>query len=334
MRVLSLGGPDLADLSTGILGQGGTFCFRARGASMAPFIRDGDTLTVQPVASEGLRVGDVALYRADGERLAAHRLTGRRVDGDCVTFVARGDAATGPGEAVRAEHVLGRVVRVQRGDRFLDLERGIWRVAARLWVATAPLGPLFLEGLGKLKGLAAWFLCRLQAQKPYRRLARRLIGQQIQYRAATAEDAPALSALYAYGNLPYLADPAGTWLEHLKDLEGRGCTLVASLGGRRIGAAIIRQSSEDPGFPSDWWLWGMLVTVRYRGAGIGQELVRKALAVAREAGAGRVYLRVFEENRAALALYRKVGFRPVPATEDGPDRHADSGGSLLVYPMT
>lgn len=331
MRELSLGGAEFAALSAGILGQGGAFSFRARGASMAPFIRDGDTLTVQPTAAAALRPGDVILYPTQGGRLAAHRLIGRAGAGDSQVLVARGDAATGPGEAVTAAHVLGRVVRVQRGARTLDLDRAPRRAAARLWIATAPLGPLFLEGLGRLKRLAAWCLRQMQAQRPYRRLARGLIGEQIQYRTATPEDAPALSALYGYGALPYLADPIGTWLEHLKDLEGRGATLLASLEGRSIGAVIIRRSSEDAGTPADWWLWGMLVTVRYRGAGIGQELVRRALAMAREAGAGRVVLRVSEGNRAALALYHKMGFRPAPTTEDGPDRHAGSGGILLVY---
>jgi ribosomal protein S18 acetylase RimI-like enzyme len=77
----------------------------------------------------------------------------------------------------------------------------------------------------------------------------------------------------------------------------------------------------------------MLVNSRFRGAGVGQGLERQGLTLAREAGASGVYLRVSEDNRAALALYRKVGFRPALATEDGSHRYAESGGILLVYPM-
>ena len=58
---------------------------------------------------------------------------------------------------------------------------------------------------------------------------------------------------------------------------------------------------------------------------------RQALEMAREGGAGAVYLRVFEGNRAALNLYRKMGFRPAPAADDGPERYMEIGGVLCVY---
>jgi hypothetical protein len=166
MRALSLNGADLAELSAGVLGRGGAFRFRARGTSMVPFLRDGDMLTVEPVEATALRLGDVVLYRVAREQLAAHRLVARRADGEGVVWVARGDAATGPGELVRAERVLGRVVRVQRGKRTLDLERGGWRTAARLWVATAPLGPWLLGAGSRGKRLGVRFLHRLQRQGP------------------------------------------------------------------------------------------------------------------------------------------------------------------------
>jgi hypothetical protein len=169
MRALSLGYADLAELSAGILGQGGAFRFQARGASMAPFIRHGDLLTVQPVDKAALDVGDVILYRTGEGQLAAHRVTGRSVAGDLVVLLARGDAATGPAEELLAGQVLGRVVQVQRGDRFLDLDRGARRAAARLWVATAPLGLLLLRGggvflrpVGMAKRLGHWLLRWLQ----------------------------------------------------------------------------------------------------------------------------------------------------------------------------
>jgi ribosomal protein S18 acetylase RimI-like enzyme len=300
---------------------------------MVPFIRDGDLLTVQSAGVATLRVGNVILYRVDEERLAAHRVVGQRVEGACLILVVRGDAITGPGEEVATDRVLGRVVRVQRGARMLDLDRCARCAAARLWVAAAPLGPLSLEGLRKLRWLAAWFLCRLQGLRSYRRLARGLIGGRIKYRAALDEDALALSTLYGYGQMPEMVDPIGTWLEHLGSLEGCECVLVASLRHKIVGAALIEQCSEDRTSRPTWWIWGTLVGARYRGAGIGQGLVCRILEIAREGGAGGVYLRVSESNRAALALYRKTGFRPALAIEDGAHRYAESGGILLVHPM-
>jgi ribosomal protein S18 acetylase RimI-like enzyme len=298
---------------------------------MAPAIRGGDVLTVEPVGDAALRPGDVVLYRADEGDLVAHRLVSRRVEGEGLTWTARGDAATGPGETLRDEQVLGRVVRVHRGEYTLDLERRTRHLAARLWVAMAPLGPWVVGGRRQITWLLARFLGRLQGWKPYRRLAGVLIGKHIRYRTATDEDAPALTALYGYRHLPEFADPAGTWTEILSSLEGDGYALLVSLGMRIVGATIVSRAPELTGSPSGWWLESVTVGMRYRGAGIGQALVRQALEVAQEAGAKGVYLRVSEDNRAATGLYRKIGFRPAPTTESGPDRHAEVEGTLWVY---
>jgi ribosomal protein S18 acetylase RimI-like enzyme len=47
----------------------------------------------------------------------------------------------------------------------------------------------------------------------------------------------------------------------------------------------------------------------YRGLGLGQALVRRALAGFCQAGLHRAYLEVTAENAAAVQLYRNVGFR-------------------------
>jgi hypothetical protein len=166
MRALGLGGADLAELSAEVLGRDGSFRFRAHvhGSCMAPVIRDGDLLTVQPTEAAALRPGDVALYRAAGGHLFAHRVVGRRVDNGRLMLTACSDAAPGSEDQVLAEQVLGRVVRVQRGARMLDLERGTWRLAARLWVATLPLGPWLMAWTGRVKGLSARLLHWLRTQ--------------------------------------------------------------------------------------------------------------------------------------------------------------------------
>jgi ribosomal protein S18 acetylase RimI-like enzyme len=51
------------------------------------------------------------------------------------------------------------------------------------------------------------------------------------------------------------------------------------------------------------------VIPRYRGLGLGQALVRRALAGFIQAGLRRAYLEVTAENDAAVKLYRNVGFR-------------------------
>ena len=111
---------------------------------MAPFIRDGDAVTVAPRSGRRTRRGDVvALVVPDDGRLLVHRVVGRRgaavlIKGDSVS---RSDGWFGEAE------VVGVVVRVDRGNkrRWLGLgpERAlvgvlsrtrlpVWRLLARL----------------------------------------------------------------------------------------------------------------------------------------------------------------------------------------------------------
>ena len=53
---------------------------------------------------------------------------------------------------------------------------------------------------------------------------------------------------------------------------------------------------------------GMGVIMEYRGHGIGEALIRAALAHAKSTGLSRVELTVHEENKPAIALYEKMGF--------------------------
>lgn len=53
---------------------------------------------------------------------------------------------------------------------------------------------------------------------------------------------------------------------------------------------------------------GMGLLAAYRGRGIGERMLRDALARARETGLERVELEVFSTNEPAIRLYRKVGF--------------------------
>ena len=66
MRILKLKSAELMPLATEVLERGGSLSFEVCGSSMFPFICDGDVLTVQYVASNYLRVGDVVFYLTAG----------------------------------------------------------------------------------------------------------------------------------------------------------------------------------------------------------------------------------------------------------------------------
>ena len=99
-----------------------------RGWSMAPAMRDGDTLFVEPLGQVGrgpLVVGEVILALR-GEVLVAHRLIAVAAD----SVITRGDAQPHPDPALPRTEILGRVVRHRRARwaRLRPILRQLWRV--------------------------------------------------------------------------------------------------------------------------------------------------------------------------------------------------------------
>ena len=176
MRELRLDDDTFLDLSAEILRQGGSFQFRAHGSSMAPFIRDGDLLTVAPTAPARLEIGDVVLFRTRRDRLLAHRLVHKSERGGEWILEMQGDARLSSDRPVHGERVLGRVVRVQRDGRTYRPHRGPWLLAARLWIRLLPLRRVLARVAGAVTGAALSILQGLQSLPAYRSLAQRTVG--------------------------------------------------------------------------------------------------------------------------------------------------------------
>jgi GNAT superfamily N-acetyltransferase len=83
----------------------------------------------------------------------------------------------------------------------------------------------------------------------------------------------------------------------------------------------------DPDEP-DPTLVAMFVDPAARGQGIGGALVEAVSVWARARGAARLTLWVTDTNAAALALYRRCGFRPTGKTQ--PLDHTPSIGELQM----
>jgi hypothetical protein len=124
-----------ADVVTDLLCRGHSVRFRAKGSSMHPTIREGEAITVAPVAPAAIGRGDVVLYRS-GLGVTAHRVVGveHLADG-VVRFVTRGDASGGCDEPVEASAVLGSVVAVERRGRMVDPAAPRIRLLAWVWSA-------------------------------------------------------------------------------------------------------------------------------------------------------------------------------------------------------
>ncbi|MCU1262659.1 MAG: GCN5-related N-acetyltransferase [Bryobacterales bacterium] len=82
-------------------------------------------------------------------------------------------------------------------------------------------------------------------------------------------------------------------------------------------AAFVRQSGEMCGMclasmvsEHSGHITQICVSPEWQGEGLGYELLRQSIELLRSAGCRKVSLTVTSENRAAMRLYRSVGFRP------------------------
>jgi hypothetical protein len=106
----------IGELLLASLRAGHAIRIRANGTSMLPAIWPGDVLTLAP--STTAAPGDVALTLRDG-RWLAHRVIERRVEGEAVTLITRGDALDRADPVAASTEVLGIVV--ARNGRSLQL---------------------------------------------------------------------------------------------------------------------------------------------------------------------------------------------------------------------
>ena len=114
-------------------------------------------------------------------------------------------------------------------------------------------------------------------------------------------------------------------------LPAPGETFVAVEGDRVLGSAKTGPNRPGPG--SHVSTASFLVAADARGRGVGTALCRHVLDRARERGyAGMQFNAVVETNRAAVAVYERLGFTIV-GTVPGAYQHATAGrvGLHVMY---
>jgi ribosomal protein S18 acetylase RimI-like enzyme len=94
-------------------------------------------------------------------------------------------------------------------------------------------------------------------------------------------------------------------------------TLVAEAEGQLAGFAQVRRNAAmacvTARRPAE--LYRIYVLQAWHGRGIAQQIMDEVMAVAARDGSDRIWLGVWEENRRAMAFYRKYGFEVVGAHE-------------------
>lgn len=151
--------------------------------------------------------------------------------------------------------------------------------------------------------LAGTAMRAIQSAPPYRRVAR-LFSGIVRIEVAQRRDMPKLQMLLGERNARSL-ERAGT------------STFVARIGSGIAGYVQLTRIDAPEHAYRGFWLFNLNVLPLFKGAGIGTRLVETALREAERQAACRLNLIVDIENKPALALYRKSGFRPasIPGVE-------------------
>jgi len=132
--------PIFPELLDAVLAKGSDCRFQAQGHSMAPFIKDGDVVTISPLPSSPGIGQVVASLHPETRRLAIHRVVGKKAD----AYLIKGDNASEADGLVRRENILGSVKRVERKGRKVSLCLGPERFIIAFLSRRGLLSPLLL----------------------------------------------------------------------------------------------------------------------------------------------------------------------------------------------
>ncbi len=146
---------------------------------------------------------------------------------------------------------------------------------------------------------------------------------QFVIRPAQPGDAKAMAELFA----AVAGERTGIATEPPVDVAERAALFARSAGESAVAVAddrligMIHVQPSRHGFGE----LGMLVDRGWRGRGVGSALLTAAAGWARSRGLHKLCLEVFAHNTAAIALYRKCGFR-----EEGrrPQQYRRASGEL------
>ncbi len=123
-------GGEVAGLMAAVLEKKVPFRFTASGFSMAPFIRNGDVITLKPLPARLCRGDVVAFIEPCCGKLMVHRIIHVSVAG----YLMKGDNNSEPDGRIPPSSLIGLVVRVEHLGRLVRLGGGRER-AAIAWLS-------------------------------------------------------------------------------------------------------------------------------------------------------------------------------------------------------
>jgi ribosomal protein S18 acetylase RimI-like enzyme len=310
---------DLLKLSKDILRKGKSIRFQARGWSMRPFIQDGDFITISPVENFSLKVGNVVLYSASGNRIIVHRIIRKYKKEGKITFFIKGDAAFGSPDRVDAQNVLGKVTAVERKGRRRSYDTKFNRLIGWFAASLSPFSPWIYPAGSILKRwgrrLGGVILEKLQGLKIYNILVNKLIKNEVRYQIASSNEVDSLNQLHRYNRRAGSGETEDVLNEYFQTTQDADFLIIAKRNKRIIGSLILAKFPESDYPYAGWWVFDLRVNRRYRGIGIGERLVRMAIEKVAKHNASDIKLLAFEDEKRARNLYQKLDFRQISIPE-------------------
>jgi len=123
-RTKRIGGERRADDALCIaraLKKRGRISLRVHGTSMQPWVRPKDIALIRQISIENVRCGDVVLFRRENH-LFVHRIVEKRGTLSAAQLFSKGDAHPTSDGVVQEQELLGRVMRIYRNGRRIDLD--------------------------------------------------------------------------------------------------------------------------------------------------------------------------------------------------------------------
>ena len=122
--------------------------------SMRPLIRPKDSVIVKGGKVSGLQSGDIILFERN-TRLYVHRLLIKQYHNGEVILLSKGDNTLVMDKSISAEQFLGKVVKVKRNQKVINLAKPPWSIINRFLYIFARLQ---IKALGIYRGWKGCFL--------------------------------------------------------------------------------------------------------------------------------------------------------------------------------
>ena len=136
---LRIAGAPMIDLIRDVIGRGASIKVIASGCSMAPFIKDGDILTLSPLPARAPECGDVVAFKfPQTDRMMIHRV----IEVHRVRYLVKGDYLSGPDCLIAKSDILGLLSRVERAGSRVRIGIGPGKALISYLSARSVLFPL------------------------------------------------------------------------------------------------------------------------------------------------------------------------------------------------